>query len=123
MRRFGGIGITVLAALAAASCKDVGLQGNIRLDQAAEAAPPPLVTQTTPVGPQIAAPGMPESVTLDSTAWAPVASDLKVSDSDVHAVGAVNGLTFYALRWDARPYDFLLAHRPDGGWQQYRRVN
>lgn len=124
MRRFGRIGLAAMAIVALAGCKDVGLQGNIPLAQARVKPPPPLVAQTTPIGPQVVAKGMPESVRLDSTTWAPVSTTrhIMAADSDVHEVGTVGGMTFYALRWDSAPYDFLLAKKPDGSWLRYDRV-
>lgn len=121
MRRICGISCAALTALTLGACKDVGLQGNVPLAKAENAAPEPLVQQTDLSRP-VLPPGTPTAIELDSTTWTLDGTAVDIADTELRSVGSAAGQSVYALRWDEPPYDVLMTRLPDGQYQKYRQV-
>lgn len=86
----------------AAGCKDLGLDGNIPLEEAQDRPPSALVAAVmAPVEP------VSERLVVDGRLWIPSGMPLTLQESDLRAVGSATGRTVYARRWDESPYDAL----------------
>ena len=93
-----------------AACRDMGLEGNIPLEEAMEKPPTPLVVAVTS-----AADAAGDRLVVDGRLWVPSGMPLTMEEADLRAVGSATGRTVYARRWDQSPYDALFIPRPTGG--------
>ena len=87
---------------ATAGCKDMGLEGNIPLDEARDRAPSQLVAAVMRPTESVA-----ERLIIDGRRWLPSGLPLTMNQADLRAVGSADGTTVHARQWDQSPYDAL----------------
>ncbi|HUG40203.1 MAG TPA: hypothetical protein VMM12_06955 [Longimicrobiales bacterium] len=124
------IAALALVAGATAGCRDMGLDGNIPLEEARARETSELVAAT--MRPR-AAPA--QRLVVDGRLWVPFGLPLTLDASDLRAVGSADGQTVHARRWDQAPYDALFIPLPPAGgvaalggagpqeWQELRPVH
>ena len=92
-----------------AGCVDMGLGGNVPLEEAEDRPPTELVAAVHRPTEAVS-----ERIIVDGRLWVPSGMPLTAEASDLQAVGSADGRTVYARRWDRAPYDALLMQLPDG---------
>lgn len=109
--------IALAIVVALAGCKDMGLEGNIPLQEAEQMAPPDLVAAVhAPVR------EAPEPAILDGRVWVPWGLPRYMDAGDLRPVGSVHGVTLYTYSWDRAPYDALFSTTGLGEWQGHAPV-
>lgn len=110
--------IALILPLAAAGCADLGLDGNIPLDDATAAAPSELVAaaHAAPVTPT-------DDVVVDGRLWVPWGRPAEKRPDALRPVGSAGGVTVYAHAWDAAPLETLFTRTESGAWQPYAPVH
>lgn len=119
------IGVLALTMAATTACRDMGLDGNVPLDQAENKAPRPLVEAVTQRG-QDTGPRL----VVDGRLWVPSGEPQDLDNDDLRAVGSGDGHTVYARPWDRPPFDAIFVQiQPDlegfgdpRQWQQLEPV-
>lgn len=106
-----------LVALLAVGCTDLGLEGNIPLEEAERKPPSELVAAV--FGPTDAPAG---ELIADGRLWVPWGRPGAFDDADLRPVGSTHGLTVHARAWDRPPYDALFVPTDHAGWQGYAPV-
>ena len=101
------IAVLGLVAGTAAGCKDMGLEGNVPLEEAQDRPPSALVAAVLAPVEAVNA-----RLIVDGRLWIPSGQPLTLQESDVRAVGSATGQTVYARRWDESPYDALFVRAP-----------
>lgn len=109
--------LALAALLAATGCRDMGLSGNLPLDEAERMAPPALVAAVF-----ARAPAEAEEIIIDGRLWVPWGLPAEMDADDLRPVGSTHGITVYARAWDRSPYDALFAPHDRAGWQGYAPV-
>ena len=104
------------ATLLLAGCQDVGLSGNLPLEDAAHAAPSELVAAVHTDGAED------ETVALDGRLWVPWELPRLLDAGALRPVGSVQGLTVHVRSWDRSPYDALFIPTVADEWQGYAPV-
>lgn len=87
---------------ATAGCKDMGLDGNLPLEEAR-------ARQNSALMRAISTPTESGATRLivDGRLWVPAGRPLTVQAEDLRSIGAADGQTVYARGWDRSPYDAL----------------
>lgn len=112
MHRASRPGALALAVLAAAGCDTKG--ENIPVTIAKYQPPKVLFEETARIVP---APALAERpVRIGGRSWVPTATEYALPARGVRPVGTAAGMTFYALSWDAAPYDRLLLPEETPAW-------
>lgn len=109
--------IVLATIVALTGCRDMGLEGNVPLQEAEQMAPPDLVAAVH--GP---AQDTAEPVILDGRTWVPWGEPQAMSAGALRPVGSVHGTTVYVRSWDRSPYDALFTATGDGAWQGHAPV-
>lgn len=102
------IALVLTLTLTAAACRDMGLDGNIPLDQAEHMPPKPLVQQVMERGED---PG--PRLIVDGRIWAPSGQPQQMDADQLRAVGSGDGHTVYARTWDTPPFDAVFVQVQD----------
>ena len=109
------------AALAAllmlTGCRDMGLEGNLPLEEAEGMEPTELVASVHDRDVEAE-----EAVIFDRRLWVPWGRPLALDLNDLRPVGSVQGVTLHVRRWDGSPYDAILARTVTGTWQSHAPV-
>lgn len=104
------IAVLGLVAGTVAGCKDMGLPGNVPLEEAQDRPPSALVAAVLAPVEAVNA-----RIVVDGRLWVPSGQPLTVQESDLRAVGSATGRTVHARRWDASPYDALFVREESAG--------
>lgn len=99
-----------LVAAATAGCMDMGLEGNIPLEEAQARETSELVAAVRrPTG------AAPIRFIVDGRLWVPSGLPLTLAMSELRAVGSGDGQTVYARHWDQAPFDALFVRMTPPG--------
>ncbi len=99
--------VVALAAASLAACKDVGLDTNIPVEEAATRPQSDLVAAVhAPPQPSV------QPMVIDGRRWVASGFPLALDEDELQAIGAVNGATVYARKWDRPPYDAVFTLAP-----------
>lgn len=109
--------LPALAVLGLASCRDLGLEGNLPLAEAEHKELRPLTAQAHPASEAGHA-----GVMLNGTRWVDAGLPEAIPARDMRVIGQGHGHPLYALRWDDAPYDRIYALRSDGRWQPHNPI-
>lgn len=90
-------------------CLDLGLEGNVPLEEAVDRPASDLVTAV--YGPA----GQSQQLVADGRLWVPAGLPQGRSGAGLRAVGAANGRTVFARSWDDAPYDALFTELTSDG--------
>lgn len=110
--------LVVAAIVAAAGCKDMGLDELQEYELAVVNPPAPLVLATTP---PLGVPplGLPSyAVQVGNRTFQSVRHDVHLPDRLLRQVGSSGPVAFHALAWDQEPYDRLFA-RTETGYMEF----
>jgi hypothetical protein len=107
----------LVALLALAGCRDMGLAGNLPLEEAERMPPPALVAAVFAESP---AGG--EDLVIDGRLWVPWGLPVALDAGELRAVGSSHGRTVHARAWDRSPYDALFIPADTDGWQGHAPV-
>lgn len=88
-------------------CIDMGLDGNIPLEEAEDRPPLDLVAAVYNPTESVS-----QRVIVDGRLWIPSGLPLTVARTDLRAVGTADGRTVYARSWDRPPYGALVMELP-----------
>lgn len=103
------LALALASAATLSACKDMGLGVNIPVEEAATRPQSALVAAVH------APPATPmRALVIDGRRWVPAGFPMGLDDADVRPVGAADGMTVYARRWDRPPYDALFTPAPSG---------
>ncbi len=107
MKRTPALVIACAAALTLSACKDVGLDVNIPVEEAATRPQSQLMAAVhapprTPVPP----------IVIDGRRWVASGFPLQLVARDLQPIGAATGETVYARKWDSAPYDEVFTQAP-----------
>ena len=105
-----------LTALLLAGCRDMGLPGNLPLEDVAHGAPPELVAAVHGGGADE------DALALDGRLWVPWGLPRRFDTGELRPVGSVQGLTVHVRSWDRSPYDGLFVRTVADEWQGYAPV-
>lgn len=114
MKRAPAAALATLLVLA--GCTDLGLEGNIPLEEARHEPPADLVAAVH--GRASAEDG---DVVMAGRLWVPWGLPVDGELMDLRPVGSVHGVTLYARSWDRPPFDALFA-RQGVQWQGHAPV-
>lgn len=106
----------VLTLAVLAGCTDLGLEGNVPLEQARHAPPAELVAAVHGQAADAA-----EGVVMAGRLWVPWGLPVAGDRLELRPVGSVHGVTLHARAWDRPPFDALFA-REAGEWQGHAPV-
>lgn len=114
----------VLALLGLAACEDLGVTNaqNLPLEVARTQPPPPLVEQTLQIGPEPPPAATEQPLQIAGQWWQASATEYALPQRAVQPVGSNAGMVFYALAWDAPPFDRLLVEAQPGSWREFLAV-
>lgn len=120
MRRSSATSTLILAAaMALAGCNDIPFYGrNTPVEEARVT--PPLQVATVSAEPGVSAGEPLPDIRVGGQSWVASGELYELPDAILVPAGSVGGRVFYALSWDAAPYDRLFVVRPDRRWQVYR---
>lgn len=122
----------VALATTLTGCLDLGLEGNVPLEEAVDRPAAELVTAV--YGP---AADQGQQLIVDARLWVPAGLPQGRSRAGLRAVGAADGRTVFARSWDHAPYDALFTEltpdappadtgtgpRADAEWQSWAPVS
>lgn len=117
----------LMGAVVLVGCQDMGLPGNIPLEEAEQKPAPALAAAAHPAEGTTEAP----KLVLDGTLWVPSGVPGTISEDALRPVGATQGRTVYARSWDRSPYGELFTRVEAGqatgsgaqaDWQSYLPV-
>ena len=107
--------LAVLTLTALAGCTDLGLEGNVPLEEARHA---PLSELVAAVHGQ---PDADEALVMAGQLWVPWGLPVPGDRLELRPIGSVRGVTLHARAWDRAPFDALFA--PEAGeWQGHAPV-
>lgn len=88
-------------------CIDMGLDGNIPLEEAQDRAPRALVAAVyRPVE------AVPARVIVEGRLWVPSGLPLTLDASQLRTIGSAGGVAVHARSWDTPPFDALYVRAP-----------
>lgn len=93
---------------ATAGCRDMGLEGNIQLEEARG-------RQTSALMRAISTPTESGTTRLvvDGRLWVAAGLPVSLRSDELRSIGSADGQTVYARAWDRSPYDALFVQLPD----------
>lgn len=115
----------VLSMLGLSACEDLGVTNaqNLPLEIARTQPPAPLVEQTVQIGPEPPPPAAEQPLQIAGQWWQASATEYTLPQQAVQPVASNAGLVFYALAWDAPPFDRLLVEAGPGAWREFLAVH
>lgn len=109
MKRITMVALAI-AAGATTACRDLGLEGNIPLEEARDREPSALVAAVMRPTEVVA-----QRIVVDGRLWVPSGQPITAGAEDLQPVGSADGTTVYARRWDRPPYDAVFIRLAPAG--------